>query len=171
MGRCAIWANATVHCASRARRVLGSRVGRRRARAGDGRHARVLTSPKAPQSIGDVTVPRRWSVPPFPLASTFKLHSHPGANRVIYLDFDGETLLNTGWNELFGLTSVAAVGYDADGNPLAFSDSEKTVIQTVWQRVRRGLRALRHRRDDGESRFRRDQPVVGRATCSSARAR
>lgn len=29
---------------------------------------------------------------PFPFAQTFLLHSKPGSNRTVYLDFDGGTL-------------------------------------------------------------------------------
>ena len=72
-------------------------------------------------------------VPPYPLETTFQLHSRPGADRVIYLDFDGESLTNTGWND--GNETIVAGPYDSDGNPGSFSDTERGVVQSVWQRV------------------------------------
>lgn len=67
---------------------------------------------------------------PYPYAQTFTLHSKPGSNRVIYLDFDGFTLAaSNGW----GITSAG--GWDADGNLASFSNGEQDIIQGVWQRV------------------------------------
>ena len=76
-----------------------------------------------------------FTSPPFqPLAQTFQLHSRPGSDRVLYLDFDGHTLADTGWNE--GLDpSIVVDPFDIDGNPASFSDAEKRVIQQVWRRV------------------------------------
>lgn len=71
-----------------------------------------------------------------PLDQTFRLHSLPGANLVIYLDFTGHTTDGTMWNT--NITSGAAIispAFDTDGNPAAFSDSERTAIQDIWRRV------------------------------------
>jgi PKD repeat protein len=65
------------------------------------------------------------------LAQTFLLHSKPGAQRVIYLDFNGHSVSNTAWNS----GTINAEPFDADGNPGSFSDAEKQTIQNVWQRV------------------------------------
>jgi autotransporter-associated beta strand protein len=67
---------------------------------------------------------------PYPDEETFRLHSRPGALRVIYLDFDGVNASGTSWG-------AAAIGraFDTDGNPSAFSSSERAIIQGVWQRV------------------------------------
>ena len=73
---------------------------------------------------------------PFPYADTFKLHSAPGTQRVIYLDFNGETVADTGWNPKY--TSGAAfyaIAFDTDGNASSFSDAELGIIQETWQRV------------------------------------
>jgi hypothetical protein len=74
---------------------------------------------------------------PAPLDQTFLLNSKPGANRTIYLDFDGHVVSNTVWNT--GTPSVPngfqAVPYDTDGNPGSFSTAERTVIQLVWAMV------------------------------------
>ncbi len=69
-------------------------------------------------------------------ADTFVLHSKPGSNRVIFLDFDGEVVQNTAWNKNY--TSDApftADPYDSDGVPSSFSATELNVVKSVWQRV------------------------------------
>jgi hypothetical protein len=74
---------------------------------------------------------------PRPYLDTFVLHSRPGSNRVIFLDFDGETLTNTQWNGApYNLPpGTIATGIDYDGNPTTFSPLERAVIQSTWQRV------------------------------------
>lgn len=64
---------------------------------------------------------------------TFYLHSHPGASRTIYLDFNGATINNTIWNS--NGNTITAQPYDIDGNPAAFSTAELQRIQYIWQRV------------------------------------
>jgi hypothetical protein len=65
---------------------------------------------------------------------TFLLHSRPGAKRVIYLDFNGHVISNTAWNQ--GLANpLNAVPYTLDGDATTFSDSERTSIAAIWQRV------------------------------------
>jgi hypothetical protein len=66
-----------------------------------------------------------------PLADTFKLHSRPGAHRVIYLDFNGATVSGTTWSG----TTFVAPPFDTDGNPAAFSADELAMVQGIWQRV------------------------------------
>ncbi len=68
------------------------------------------------------------------LDQTFTLHSRPGAQRTIYLDFNGAVLTNTAWNS--GSSSITAQPFDTDGNPSSFSDSELERIQYIWQRVK-----------------------------------
>lgn len=69
------------------------------------------------------------------LDQTFYLHSHPGANRTIYLDFTGATITNTAWNSSQNKPTITAQPFDLDGNPAAFSDAELQRIQYIWQRV------------------------------------
>src|SRR5258706_1658159 len=61
---------------------------------------------------------------------TFRLHSRPGASKVIYLDFNGFDASGTAWG-------ADAIGrpFDLDGDPTTFSSSERTAIQNVWLRV------------------------------------
>src|ERR1019366_8578700 len=71
-----------------------------------------------------------------PLADTFKLHSHPSAKRIIYLDFNGQVLSGTGWNNSYnGGRDIVAPPWDIDGDPSTFNDEERTRIQHIWQRV------------------------------------
>lgn len=71
----------------------------------------------------------------FPLEQTFKLHSRPGAQRTLYIDFDGHTATGTAWNANYGLASIASPPYDLDGVPFSFSQIELERIQGIWQRV------------------------------------
>ncbi len=68
-----------------------------------------------------------------PLDQTFLLHSRPGAQRTVYLNFRGATLTNTAWNSN-GNTIIAAP-FDLDGVPGTFSQTELQRIQYIWQRV------------------------------------
>ncbi len=68
-----------------------------------------------------------------PLAQTFFLHSRPGAQKVIYLDFKGHATTGTPWNSTSA--TITTPPFDLDGNPTAFSDTELAVIQDIWRRV------------------------------------
>ncbi|MHB9116106.1 MAG: DUF7402 domain-containing protein, partial [Thermoleophilia bacterium] len=71
-----------------------------------------------------------------PLSETFLLHSRPGANRTIYLDFDGHYLTGTAWNRDFTHNQpVSGPAWTLDGDASTFNDAERTAIQQVWQRV------------------------------------
>lgn len=78
--------------------------------------------------------PRFTGDAPAALDQTFKLHSRPGAQRTIYLDFNGATLTNTAWNG--NGSTITAGPFDADGSVSTdFSDAELERIQLIWQRV------------------------------------
>lgn len=64
-------------------------------------------------------------------SDAFALHSKPGSNRVIYLDFNGHVASNTAWYS----GDLTAPPYDLDGNPNDFSGSERDNIKEIWQRV------------------------------------
>lgn len=69
-----------------------------------------------------------------PLADTFTLESKPGSNRTIYLDFNGGTVSDTGWND--GDTDIVVTPYSVDSTVSTnFSDAELTQIQAAWQVV------------------------------------
>ena len=69
------------------------------------------------------------------LASTFTLHSKPGATQVMYLDFDGQTITNTDWNNWQGIEKWEAQAFDSDGDPMHFSSNELSTIKSIWRRV------------------------------------
>jgi PKD repeat protein len=68
-----------------------------------------------------------------PLDQTFLLHSRPGAQRTVYLNFKGATLTGTAWNSAG--TTITAQPFDLDGVPGTFSTAELERIQYIWQRV------------------------------------
>ncbi|MCW2814345.1 MAG: Fibronectin type domain protein, partial [Nocardioides sp.] len=88
----------------------------------------VRTTPERPTVVGRA---------PFPDSETFTLHSLPGAQRTIHLDFDGANVSGTFWNaaEGGGLANRTVSAFDTDGAPGTFSAGEKATIQQVWQRV------------------------------------
>ncbi len=69
-------------------------------------------------------------------SQTFLLHSKPGSKRVIYLDFNGQTISNTGWNASYTAgADFFAEPFDTDGFPSTFATTEQDTVQRVWQRV------------------------------------
>lgn len=70
-----------------------------------------------------------------PLEDTFRLHSLPGANHTVYLDFDGHVTEGTPWNNSYNIDSIVSPAYDADGDPSTFNTTELERIQRIWQRV------------------------------------
>lgn len=70
-----------------------------------------------------------------PPEQTFLLNSRPGAQRTIYLDFNGHLATGTAWNNAYGLSAIDAPAFDLDGNPASFSAAELNAIQYIWQRV------------------------------------
>jgi hypothetical protein len=69
---------------------------------------------------------------PYDTSQAFLLHSRPGANRVIYLDFNGHVDNTTGnWKD-----GASAPPYNISGSdPATFSEEEKNRIIEIWQRV------------------------------------
>ncbi len=80
-----------------------------------------------------------------PIATPPIRHSRPGSTKVIYLDFNGQTITGTSWNNQKGnvgdanyrqaVASYVAKAFDIDNNPTSFSDAEQTIIVQVWERV------------------------------------
>jgi hypothetical protein len=100
-----------------------------------GRIYYVDPAPVSPSAL----LPAQPAAPaPYPYAQTFTLHSQPGSRRVIYLDFDGETIAGTAWNdpdEWGTPPSYFAEPFSLDASPADFSTAEQDVVQSVWQRV------------------------------------
>lgn len=77
--------------------------------------------------VGRASVPS--SAPPI-------RHSRPGASRVIYLDFTGETVSGTFWNDYADVTSWNCLPYNRAGtSPTTFSNAEQADIVRIWERV------------------------------------
>ena len=90
-------------------------------------------APAAGTLVAEAAVPEAALVP---LTETFKLHSRPGAKRILFLDFDGHLISGTGWNTSYnGGRDIIAPPWDIDGSPGTFGDVERTRIQQIWQRV------------------------------------
>ncbi len=81
------------------------------------------------------TAPVTSFAAPFPYTDTFRLHSKPGASRVIYLDVNGHTITGTAWNQSFNQTTINAAAYSLDADPTTFTTAEQDAIQSIWQRV------------------------------------
>lgn len=84
--------------------------------------------------VGDAPVAAKA---PYPYSETFQLHSNPGSLRTIYLDFNGEYVGGTAWNDIpdYQLTAQTHPAFDLDGDPTTFSNVEQDAIQSIWQRV------------------------------------
>ncbi|MBA4182462.1 MAG: PKD domain-containing protein [Acidobacteria bacterium] len=88
-------------------------------------------APEETEKFGE-DVPPSPQAGPFPNSETFFLHSRPGSNRVIYLDFDGYVTTGSAWN---GGQPINSAPFSIDGDPNSFNQQEQDVIQYVWQRV------------------------------------
>ncbi|MFI7059870.1 M12 family metallo-peptidase [Kribbella sp. NPDC050124] len=79
----------------------------------------------------------RWATKAVAAATgpAFELHSKPGSNRVIYLDFDGHTITGTAWNTNGKPATVNVTPYDTNGNTSTWSTAEQDVVRDVWARV------------------------------------
>jgi hypothetical protein len=67
-------------------------------------------------------------------SDAFNLQSRPGSNRTIYIDFLGDVVSNTDWNNTYG-SQITAPAYDLDGDPSTFNELERNNIISIWQRV------------------------------------
>lgn len=73
----------------------------------------------------------------YPSNMAFKLHSNPGATKVIFMDFDGH-VTNAGnpWNALVnGGNPITALAWSIDGNRGNFSTQEQDKIIQLWRMV------------------------------------
>ena len=108
---------------------------------GDGILAAIPTegiAPREPEEELSADPPSAaLSLPTLSLSpeDTFRLHSRPGSNFTIYLDFDGNVTEGTPWNSSRGIDTIVNPPYDLDGDPLSFSTTELNRVLTSWQRV------------------------------------
>jgi len=64
----------------------------------------------------------------------FQLASLPGADKTIYLDFDGHVTSGTSWNNSYG-DPIITNPFDTNGNFDQWSASELTTIRSAWAAV------------------------------------
>ena len=79
---------------------------------------------------GTLTLGDPAGASPYLLADTFKLESIPGADKVIYLDFDGHHSVDNPWGH-----DIQFPAFDRDGDANNFSDAELIEIQKNFQNV------------------------------------
>ena len=78
---------------------------------------------------------RVTSVPTYPLAETFRLHSRPTSRLKIFLDFDGHVTSRTRWNTTWrGGADFTTPAFSIDASP-AFNDEEKAIVQESFRRI------------------------------------
>ncbi|MDB6031465.1 MAG: hypothetical protein JWM16_1803 [Verrucomicrobiales bacterium] len=75
------------------------------------------------------------AVPVSPFPASLAFHSKPGSSNVLFLNFAGEVVSNTAWNNSLGRTSVVAVAFSTDADDTTFSDAEQVAIKRIWQRI------------------------------------
>jgi hypothetical protein len=98
--------------------------------------ARLLYQDPARTESATSSSPTAAAAAPAPLAQTFSLHSKPGSQRTIYLDFTGHNVSGTIWNTAqHGLAPGAQSAWSLDADPTNFNPTESGTVQSVWQRV------------------------------------
>lgn len=65
----------------------------------------------------------------------FTLSSLPGADKTIYLDFDGHITEGTSWNSSYGVTTIVSPPYDLDGDPNSWTAQELDIIRRSFIKV------------------------------------
>lgn len=65
----------------------------------------------------------------------FQLASLPGAEKTIYLDFDGHTTTGTSWNSNYNVDTIISPPYDISGDPDTWSATELSYIRRAWALV------------------------------------
>ena len=92
--------------------------------------------PREPAELADVAG-QEPAGPAGAIAATdaFLLHSRPGADHTVYLDFDGHTTIGTTWLGNDNSQSVVSPAYDPSNDGAAFNTSELQRIIRIWQRV------------------------------------
>jgi PKD repeat protein len=97
----------------------------------EGRVMFIDEFPEPPETMEGISTTTSVGAAPYPLDTTFSLHSKPGSQRVLYLDFTGHTMSGSAWSS----GTIVADAFDLDGIPSSFSTTEQERIQYIWQRV------------------------------------
>ncbi len=98
-------------------------------------HTETLPDAGSPQSATPVA--------DIPLSEAFELHSLPGANRTIYLDFTGHSLVDTIWQDQntpdtsddYTDAQMLMPPWSDDGDTTTFSNAERQIIIDTWSAV------------------------------------
>lgn len=64
----------------------------------------------------------------------FNLHSKPGSNNILFIDFDGHEITGTAWNS-GGESTYYASAFNTEGDDATFTDTERSEIQQIWHRI------------------------------------
>lgn len=98
--------------------------------------ALAVPEQRRPQALGGIALARvkRFGEVDVPAAAEPALSSRPGAAHTIYLDFGGETLVDTAWNSV-DLPRLHVPGLDRDGDPATFDAYERQLIRDTWLEV------------------------------------
>jgi hypothetical protein len=99
------------------------------------RQGRLLFIDEFPEPAGEAEVTDPLQSAPFLQSETFKLHSRPGANRVVYLDFDGHVTTGSAWNNSSGQSTIVSPPYNYEGDASTFTSREHEYIQKMWRQV------------------------------------
>jgi hypothetical protein len=89
----------------------------------------VLAEEPAPAMSDPTKIIRQHPNPPALL-----LHSKPGSAKTLYLDFDGEVVANTGWNQTFNQPTLTLAEFDRDGVP-GLGEQDLDWIYSIWQGI------------------------------------
>ncbi|VGO16745.1 hypothetical protein PDESU_05337 [Pontiella desulfatans] len=69
------------------------------------------------------------------VSTPIRLHSRPGSDNILFLDFDGHVVENTRWNNSRGVDRWDCLPYDKDGDSTTFNALELAFITQIWERV------------------------------------
>jgi hypothetical protein len=70
------------------------------------------------------------------VGDAFALHSKPGSQHVIFLDFDGSLVSGTAWNAApYNMPAAVHPAWSLDGDATSFSTAERDAIASIWARV------------------------------------
>ncbi|MEM9413914.1 MAG: hypothetical protein AAGA29_00365 [Planctomycetota bacterium] len=99
-------------------------------------HGDGHTSPLPPLNTVDPPSGAARSSGAFALSQVPVLHSNPGSDHSVYLDFNGMTVSGTVWNTTHHSGNpIHAPAFDLDGDIDTFSQQEIDQMVEVWQRV------------------------------------
>ncbi len=67
--------------------------------------------------------------------AVFELSSLPGADKTIYLDFDGHVTEGTSWNSSYNVATIVSPPYDLDNDPNSWTAQELDIIRRSFIKV------------------------------------